>query len=147
MKSTSDILRECKIEYATLDKYRRMGLVPKPDVERKGHRGARARYPDEVIGLIHWIEILKAKGFTLEQIAEIFRTKVVLNESALKLQEKINPDTMATFMRLGAEIERIYPDHDVIHAKGEVEDGADGEVVVMTKVVLMPKAKETNPEK
>jgi DNA-binding transcriptional MerR regulator len=142
MKSLSDVLREGQINYATLVKYTTMGLLPKPMVEHKGHRGARSYYPDEIIGMIHWIETLKARGFTLAAIAKLFKEKDVLGEQEIALSAKSNSDPLLIFMKLGEEVERKYPGRDVVHAEGKVERSPDGDIVVMTQVTLTPKPKE-----
>lgn len=67
-KRLSEVLLEGQITHPTLKKYVGMGLLPRPQIVRGGSRGSASVYPDSVVGLIHTIETLKARGHTLDDI-------------------------------------------------------------------------------
>ena len=67
-KRLSEVLLEGQISHPTLKKYVGMGLLPRPQIVRGGSRGSASVYPDSVVGLIHTIETLKARGYTLDDI-------------------------------------------------------------------------------
>ena len=135
MKTLTDVLLEGKIAYQTLVKYRDLGLLPRPQIVRRGRKGTESLYPDDVITRIHHIEKLKEDGLTLAEIAEIIRDQrqVGVSESRAVTSDSNGLDSIS-------ELERRYPDHKlaVIEMGGDSRQ-ADGTVTVRAKIVMRPK--------
>ena len=138
MKTLTDVLLEGKIAYQTLVKYRDLGLLPRPQIVRRGRKGTESLYPDDVITRIHSIEKLKENGLTLLEIAERIqdqRQVGFLESRALTLDS----DALDSI----SELERRYPDHRlaVIEPGGDSRQ-ADGSVTVRAKIVMRPRKAE-----
>ena len=67
----NEIIEETGIKRSTFQKYKTLGLLPRPTrIEMlKGH-GSVAYYPENIIRLIRWIREWQAEGETLKQIQE-----------------------------------------------------------------------------
>jgi DNA-binding transcriptional MerR regulator len=138
MKTLTDVLLEGKIAYQTLVKYRDLGLLPRPQIVRRGRKGTESLYPDDVITRIQHIEKLKEDGLTLPEIAEIIRDQrqVEVSESHAVTSDSNGLDSIS-------ELEMRYPDHKlaVIEMGGDSRE-ADGSVTVRAKIVMRPKKAE-----
>jgi len=138
MKTLSDVLLEGKIAYQTLVKYRDLGLLPRPQIVRRGRKGTESLYPDDVITRIQHIEKLKEDGLTLPEIAERIQdqTQVGFLESRATTSDSNALDSIS-------ELERRYPDHKlaVIEMGGDSRQ-ADGSVTVRANIVMRPKKAE-----
>jgi DNA-binding transcriptional MerR regulator len=138
MKTLTDVLLEGKIAYQTLIKYRDLGLLPRPQIVRRGRKGTESLYPDDVITRIQHIEKLKEDGLTLPEIAEIIRDQrqAGVSESHAVTSDSNGLDSIS-------ELERRYPDHKLaVIEMGEDSRQADGSVTVRAKIVMRPKKAE-----
>ena len=134
MKTLSDVLRETGISYRTLVKYRQMGLVPKPQIIRRGRMGTESLYPDDVIPIIRRIETLKGMNHTLAEIREMREEKGEL------VAAKPNPDYLTWAVKLGEEVERKYPGHTVARIEFmEGETQPDGSVIAHYRAKIVPR--------
>lgn len=135
MKTLTDVLLEGKIAYQTLVKYRDLGLLPRPQIVRRGRKGTESLYPDDVITRIHHIEKLKEDGLTLAEIAEIIRDQ----RQAGVLESRAVGSNSNGLVSI-SELERRYPDHKLalIEMGGDSRQ-ADGSVTVRAKIVMRPK--------
>ena len=70
-RTLNEIIEQTGIKLPTFQKYKTMGLLPRPTrIEMlKGH-GSIAYYPENIIRLIQWIREWQAEGETLKQIRE-----------------------------------------------------------------------------
>ncbi len=72
--NTKEVLSKTGISRATLNNYIKLGIIPKPLVEkpREGAGGAKriGYFPYEVLDRIHLVRILKREGNSMEIIAE-----------------------------------------------------------------------------
>ena len=70
-KTLNEVLEETGIKPSTFQKYKTLGLLPRPTRTEmlKGH-GSIAYYPENIIRLIYWIREWQTDGETLKQIQE-----------------------------------------------------------------------------
>jgi DNA-binding transcriptional MerR regulator len=67
-KTLEEVLTETRINRSTFQKYKTLGLLPRPTrMEMLRGRGSVAYYPDNIIRLIEWIREWQAEGETLKQ--------------------------------------------------------------------------------
>lgn len=70
-RTLKEILNETGINRSTFQKYKTMGLLPRPiRIEMLKGYGSVAYYPDNIGRLIRWIREWQADGETLKQIKE-----------------------------------------------------------------------------
>lgn len=143
MKTLSEILRGTAISWATFHKYRGMGLLPTPHIERKGFRGSHSSYPDETISLIHFIEIQKAKGLSLSQIRDLINRKEVEEKEAVTSEP--NPDelTWGANILQQEEARLRQQGKELIRAElVKTKERLDGTVDIHLRIITVPREQQ-----
>ena len=70
-RSYTEIMAEAQIKPSLFNKYKRLGLLPRPEkVDFRYKVGCTAYYPDDIVDRIRQIQELKAEGKTLAQIKD-----------------------------------------------------------------------------
>ena len=125
----------------SLRAYIKLGLIPRPRLERKGH-GSKVWYPQEVIGLLTVINRMKRQGMKLREIAELLtQREVVEGDEAMSMASSpMLSDVVETTMFMGNQLRSKRPDRELVTAVYDTEE-RDGELVMVpVKVVYVPKS-------
>lgn len=70
-KTYTEIIAEAQIKPSLFNKYKRLGLLPRPEkVDFQYRIGCTAYYPDDIVDRIRQIQELKAQGKTLAEIKD-----------------------------------------------------------------------------
>ncbi len=137
-----EVRRYSGLSNASLSFYVRLGLLPRPRVERNG-RGTRVWYPPEVIGLLTVIMRLKRRGMKLKEIAQLIgQRQVIEDDEARALASAPISDDMKTVMSLGEELRKQLPDREVVMAIYDTEERNGERLMVPVKIVHLPKSWE-----
>lgn len=140
MKTLSEVMKDTGIAWATLQKYKSMGLLPATIIQRGGIRGCRSLFPDETISLIHFIEIQKAKGLSLSQIRDLINRKEVEEKEAVTLEP--NPDelTWGSAILRQEEIKLRQQGKELIRAELiKTKERMDGTVDIHLQLITVPR--------
>ena len=126
---------------ASLRLYVRMGLLPAPRVERRGH-GTTVWYSQEVIGLLTVIMRLKRRGMKLRNIAELITQRDVVegDEARAMASSPMLSDDIITVALLGTQLRDRLSDREVVVAVFDTEEREGQQVMVPVKIVHLPRS-------
>ena len=140
-----EVQRYSRLSRAGLRFYVKMGLLPRPHVEREG-RGTQVWYPQEVFGLLTAIQRLRRQGMKLKDITELIgQQEVIEGETAKELASASAPSSsqekeMATIASLGNQLRKRLPDREVVMAVYDTEERDGEQIMVPVKIVHLPKS-------
>jgi len=140
MKASDELMSLTGITQFQLYRLREMGVVPKPRVinrRGKGHRGTVGVYDDDVVLVLTWVKKELDKGYSLPEIARMWREQKAAEQGVLVAQKKSSWG-VSMFKELGKKLER--EGREAISAEVElIEEKPDGTIIGKFKVVTMPK--------
>ena len=141
--SQKDVQSYSGLSAASLRAYIKLGLIPRPLVERKGH-GTKVWYPQEVIGLLTVINRMKRQGMTLRDIAILItQREIVEGDEALAMASSpMLSDMVETSISMGEQLRNKRPDKELVTAVYDTEERDGKLVVVPVKVVYVPKSRQ-----
>ena len=140
--SQRDVQSYSGLSTASLRLYVKLGLIPHPLVERKGH-GTKVWYPQEIIGLLTVINGMKRQGMKLREIAKfIAQREVVEGDEAMAMASSpMLSDVVETTMFLGEQLRSRRLDQELVTAVYDTVEREGEQVMVPVKVVYVPKSR------
>lgn len=79
MISSKEIIKKTGISRATLNNYIKLGILPRPLINRQSESNKKLRnlgyFPESVLDNINKVKILKEKGYSMDEITEIIADK------------------------------------------------------------------------
>lgn len=111
MISTREIIEKGNLKKTTFECYRKLGLLP-PPIKReyfKGH-GSQAYYDEVILYNLEIIKFLKKQGYKLKAIRDMIKSTAELEKDGVKTAIPVDPDPGVTFLKLGEELKKKYPE-------------------------------------
>lgn len=143
MKTSDDLITLTGITQFQLYKLKEMGVIPKPRVinrRGKGHRGTVGAYDDDVALILGWVKKQLEEGYSLPEIARIWREGRAEEQGVLATQRKSSWG-VSMFKELEKRLER--EGREAVSGEVELlEEKPDGTVIGQFKVVTIPKHTE-----
>lgn len=121
MKTINEVLIETGLSYPQLNQLKGLGIIPKPVRKGLGNRkGVIGVYDDNVIEIIRWVKKQRKKGFSLLEIAEMWRKlKATEQVTGELIVAKPNPDATHWGVDLFTELAEEHPLH--AYGQGKIE--------------------------
>ena len=138
-----DVQSYSGLSTASLRSYVKLGLLPRPRLERKGH-GTEVWYPQEVIGLLTVIMRLKRQGMKLREIARLIAQREVVDgdEALVMASSPMLSDMVETVMHMGEQLRSRRPDQELVTAVYDTVDRKGQLIMIPVKVVYLPKSRQ-----
>ena len=140
MKTSDQLTSLTGITQFQLYRLREMVVVPKPRIVNrggKGHQGTVGIYDDDVVLVLMWVKEQLNKGYSLPEIARMWREQKREEEGELIARKKSSWG-ISLFKELETRLER--EGRKAILSEVElVEEKPDGTIIGKFKAVTMPK--------
>ena len=92
MKTTNEVLAETGLSYPMLNRFKDLGLTPKPIRKGLGNRkGVIGVFDDNIIDIINWVRVHQQRGLSLPEIAELRRNSLDEIEVIKPTEEYLMP--------------------------------------------------------
>lgn len=147
MKTTNEVLAETGLTYPMLNRFKDLGIVPKPKLKGLGRqKGVIGVFEDDVIDIINRVKLQRKQGLTLTQIAEKWRQerdslRTVEPKKRIIIPE--NPDAMRSYIKarpqLEKQIEKENPGYRLHTIRLESVEVEGKRFLVPIEIVIEPK--------